>query len=304
MLKSILSKLPIVRHFLDANRNLELLLNECAASKRIQQELTVELLKANPRCNDPKSLIGHEAQLFSQNGEDGVIAEIFRRIGTTNQIFVEIGLGNGLESNTALLLQQGWQGWWIEANQAGCKEASHLFRGATEANRLKILQSFVTAEKIDALFKENQIPEEFDLLSLDVDRNTYYIWEALASFRPRVAVIEYNGLVPPSANYKVPYAPEAAWDGSGQFGAGLKSYELLGAQLGYRLVGCELTGANAFFVRADLVEDHFMEPFTAERHFQPLRLHLLRNPHCPRKFEWEAVPNRKTSSKGLHSETQ
>ena len=292
MLKSLIRKLPFIRQFLERNRNLKLMLNECAAAKRLQQELAVELIKANNRYDDPLCLVRHEAQFFSQNGEDGIIAEIFNRIGATNKTFVEIGLGNGLESNTAFLLQQGWCGCWVEASEEGCREAKRIFDGPISAEKLNVIQGFVKAETVEALFDEQDIPQEFDLLSLDVDRNTYYIWEALSKFRPRVAVIEYNGLIPPSADYKVSYASDAEWDGSGQIGAGLKSYELLGQRLGYRLVGCEITGVNAFFVREDLVGSNFLEPYTAQKHFEPMRLHLLRNPLYPRNFEWSDSPEK------------
>jgi hypothetical protein len=285
MLKSILRKVPIVSQLLEANHNLKLALNESVAIKRLQQESSVESLKARPCYDDPKCLIRHEGQFFSQNGEDGIIAEIFQRIGIKDRNFVEIGLGNGLESNTAFLLQQGWKGWWFEANEAGCSEARILFSEACASQLLRIVETFVKAETIDPVFRENKIPDEIDLLSIDIDRNTYYAWEALSAFRPRLAVIEYNGLIPPSVDYKVPYCANAQWDGSGQLGAGLKSLELLANQMGYRLVGCELMGINAFFVREDLVADHFLKPFIAQRHFEPLRLHLLRNPHYERKFE-------------------
>ena len=297
MLKSFFRKLPVIRQFLEANRNLKLIVNECAATKRLEQESAVESLKAQPRYDDPRCLTRHEGQFFSQNGEDGIIAEIFRRVGIKDRTFVEIGLGNGLESNTAFLLQQNWKGWWIEANETGCKEASKTFCSATESQQLRIIQNFVKAETIASLLRENEVPKEVDLLSVDIDRNTYYVWEALSEFRPRVAVIEYNGLIPPSVDYRVNYSAEAQWDGSGQLGAGLKTYELLATRIGYRLVGCELTGVNAFFVREDLVGDHFLEPFTAERHFEPMRLHLLRNPHYPREFESESVRGEANSEK-------
>jgi len=289
VLKSFFRKFPVIRQFLEANRNLKLIVNECAATKRLEQESAIEFLKAQPRYSDSQCLIRHEAQFFSQNGEDGILAEIFRRIGTTNQRFVEIGIGNGLECNTTFLLQQGWQGWWFEACEDGCAEALEIFKGPVDHKSLRVTQSFVQTESVDRLFKDSEIPQEFDLLSIDVDRNTYYIWEALSAYRPRAVVIEYNGLIPPTIEYQVPYDPDAEWDGSAQLGAGLKNYESLGNRLGYRLVGCELTGVNAFFVREDLLGDHFLEPFTAERHFEPMRLHLLRDTPYPRKFEWDAT---------------
>ena len=42
--------------------------------------------------------------MFSQGDEDGIIHEIFNRIGTANRRFLEIGAGDGLENNTAVYL--------------------------------------------------------------------------------------------------------------------------------------------------------------------------------------------------------
>ncbi len=59
-----------------------------------------------------------------------------------------------------------------------------------------------------------------------------------------------------------------------QFGASLKAYEQLGGKLGYKLVGCDFHGNNAFFVRDDLAGEHFAAPFTAENHYEPTRMSL------------------------------
>jgi hypothetical protein len=125
------------------------------------------------------------------------------------------------------------------------------------------------------------VPTELDLLSLDIDRNTYYLWEALRQFRPRLVVVEYNAAIPPGIEWKDTYGPRV-WDGTQNFGASLKAYENLGRQLGYSLVGCEFTGINAFFVRNDLVGDKFAEPFTAENHYEPPRYSMIhRRSHTP-----------------------
>ena len=59
------------------------------------------------------------------------------------------------------------------------------------------------------------------------------------------------------------------------FGASLKAFEKLAQEIGYRLVGCDLTGSDAFFVREDLVGKKFCEPFTAENHYEPMRYYLI-----------------------------
>ena len=69
--------------------------------------------------NDPKSLRRHYGQVYIQDGEDGIIAEIFRRIGgPQSRVFIEIGIENGLQNNTRFLLEQVWSGLWIEGSAA------------------------------------------------------------------------------------------------------------------------------------------------------------------------------------------
>jgi len=127
-----------------------------------------------------------------------------------------------------------------------------------------------------------EVPEEFDLLSVDIDRNDYHVWEKITHYRPRVVVIEYNSGVPPSMSWVVPY--EAKAFGLSSFGTGngasLKALEELGAKKGYSLVGCELCGVNCFFVRNDLIADRFAVPYTAENHFEPPRLAQIVFPRC------------------------
>ena len=94
--------------------------------------------------------------------------------------------------------------------------------------------------------------------------------------------MEYNASIPADVDWTVNYAPDRTWDGTHNFGASLKAFELLGRKLGYSLVGCEWVGANAFFVRDDLVADHFARPFTAANHYEPPRYSLVhRHGHPP-----------------------
>jgi hypothetical protein len=282
-MKAFLRRLPLIRDYL--------LVRDAAATlvhgqrnqlAREAQEVVRQIL-ATERYRDPRRLNGHEAQVFSQSGEDGIIGEIFRRIGPAGRRFVEIGVGNGLENNTAYLLAQGWSGSWLEGSAHAVREARHLFRRPLAASRLAILETMVTAEGVVPALESLGVSTEFDLLSVDVDRNTYYVWEALAGFRPRVVVVEYNSTIPPSDEWVVEYDASKLWNGTNYFGASLKSYELLGRRLGYVLVGCGLAGTNAFFVREDLAVDHFLPPYTAETHYEPPRYWLARVRHGHRR---------------------
>ena len=235
--------------------------------------LDEDLLLAQPRYQDARSLARHRAQMYSQNGEDGAIAEMLNRVGAESMFFVEIGVGNGSQNNTRFLLQSGWRGIWWEGSPKSCEVIKQNFANEIATDQLILVEGFVTLDNVvEGLIN---CPEEFDVLSIDIDMNTSHIWRALDWLKPRVAVIEYNPSMPPVVSCEVPYNPEAAWRGDNDFGASLKALEEIGTDLGYSLVGCELTGINAYFVRNDLVGEKFLPPFTAEHHYEPPRLHFL-----------------------------
>ena len=230
-------------------------------------------LVQHPRYSDPLRLLRYQRQICSQNGEDGMIHEIFRRIGTTNKIFAEVGVGDGTENNTSFLLSQGWTGAWVD----GESKLLHNLQNRTDINAscLRYKVAFVSRENIRGILEELGTPKEFDLLSLDIDQNTYYLWEGLEHLKPRVVIVEYNPALPPEVDWKVNYDPSRIWDGTQNYGASLKALELLGRKFGYSLVGCDFIGTNAFFVRDDLVGDKFAAPFTAENHHEPPRFSLV-----------------------------
>jgi hypothetical protein len=156
------------------------------------------------------------------------------------------------------------------------------FRDVIAQGRLKVRYSFITAESIERLFAELGVPEEFDLLSIDIDNNDYWVWQAIERYSPRVVAIEYNASFKQTVSCVVPYSPTTIWNHTNYFGASLKALEVLGRRKGYCLVGCNYTGVTAFFVRADLVGDHFAEPFAAANHYEPPRYFArMPNGHPP-----------------------
>jgi hypothetical protein len=229
-------------------------------------ELTLSRLVA--KC-DPRELCLSTTQCFSQGPEDGIIAEIFRRIGTDSRFFIEIGAGDGRENTTRLLLTLGWSGIWVEGSGKACAAIRRDFAGPLGTGQLKLVEAMVTAENIGPLLAEAGAPKRFDYLSVDLDMNTFHVWKALSAYAPRAACIEYNASIPPSYDFTVPYDPAAVWDGSVWYGASLKALERLGTARGLSLVACDFYGVNAFFVASGEDLSQFVGPFTAERHYQP-----------------------------------
>lgn len=231
-------------------------------------------LYQNPKYANSKRLNKHECQVFSQYGEDGIIQEIFNRIGTTNKYFIEFGVENGLESNTTNLLYKGWKGLWLEGSKTDYDKVNTTFSDMIGTGQLTIKNEFITAENIESLFKAGGAPTDLDLLSIDIDYNDYYIWEAISTYNPRVVITEYNSTFRPDTHFVVNYKADRVWDKSSYFGASLLAFEQLAEKKGYCLVGCSYAGTNAFFVRKDLVGDLFEAPYTAENHYEPTRFFL------------------------------
>jgi hypothetical protein len=179
-----------------------------------------------------------------------------------------------MQNNTVFLLNMGWSGLWIEGGEPAAAGATRRYAPYIDAGKLRVRRAFVTAENIESLFAQAELPQDFDLLSIDIDRNDYYVWEAIENYRPRAIVIEFSSVFPPGIDWVIPYDANKVWDGSSRTGATLTAYERLGRAKGYALVGCSLSGVNAFFVREDLAEGKFPAPFTAENHYEPPRHYL------------------------------
>jgi hypothetical protein len=210
------------------------------------------------------------AQMFSQNFEDSIIAEIVARIGDGPRTFVEIGTETGEESNTRLLLALGWKGLWVEGSPDHVARAQSVFAEEIAEGRLQVVQAFVTRDNVQGIIDAADLGE-LDFLSVDIDMMTSHIWRAIST-KPRFACIEYNGNLPPNLEFELPYDPAAVWKGDAWYGAALKTLETIGRAQSMSLVGCDLFGINAFFVRDDLTGDKFLAPFTAETHWEPIRL--------------------------------
>ena len=243
------------------------LLWELKAHRNVLSKMRIASLLSEPRHQDPKSLVKHGFKVYSQTDEDGILQEIFRRIGLKHARFVEFGCGNGVENNTVYLLMQGWSGLWMDGDSGNIESLTRLFEPYLKGGTLRAKQAMIDRGNVNELLAQE--PEEIDLLSIDIDMNDYWVWGAIECIQPRVVVIEYNASIRPPSALVVPYHPDRRWTGGNFFGASLSAMEQLGTAKGYALVGCGLTGVNAYFVRRDLLSDRFAEPYTAERHYQP-----------------------------------
>jgi len=204
------------------------------------------------------NLADTEFRCHSQNGEDGILLYIFSLIGTTNRRVLEICAGDGFECNAAnLIISHGWEGLLLDgdADQVARGSAFYSTCRDTWMAPPQFLHAWITAENIDSLVTQQGFRGPIDLLSLDVDGNDYWIWKALGAVEPRVVVLEFNAACGPERRLTISYQPDFRLDFSLQpyrCGASLPAFARLAKSRGYRLVGVESRGINAFFVRDGL----------------------------------------------------
>lgn len=245
--------------------------NEASVIKLFQSQNYEMINKGKPiRLNN------FEFKIYSQNGEDGIILEILKRVENIQGRIVEIGIEDGTECNSAnLLINFGWKGLLIEGNKEYAKKAISYY-----SEKLKIKENvdvaceFISTKNLSEVLRKSNYHEDIDILSIDVDGVDYWLWESLdKQIRPKLLIIEYNAYLPFDKAITVPndegFERYKKHQSGYYFGASLKALEKLGKIKGYSLVGCDSRGVNAFFVADEYVGNRF-EVLTALEAYFPL----------------------------------
>lgn len=223
--------------------------------------------------HEPRSLHDVELRVFSQWGEDGIIAWLVAHLPGIPTSFVEFGVEDYVESNTRYLLQtRNWRGLILDASTAHV--ATIRARRESWRHDLRADSLFITADNIDGALRDGGFSGDIGLLSIDIDGNDYWILEAMTVASPWILVCEYNALFGDKHAVSVPYVSDFtrfSTHPSGLFfGASLPAFEHLAAAKGYTLVGSNSAGTNAFFVRNDVVK--MLNGFPSDRRGSPSRL--------------------------------
>jgi hypothetical protein len=211
-------------------------------------------------------------EFFRNGGEDGRIQYLIRRVPIPNKVFVEFGVENYLESNTRFLaMNDCWSGLVMDASAENIQLIQR--DPVSWACNLKSVRAFITRENINELLKSNGFSGDLGLLSVDIDGNDYWVWEAIHCISPRIVVCEYNSLFGPKARVTIPYDPGFSRDKAHYskiyYGASVAALESLGHAKGYTLVGGNSAGNNVFFVRNDVAGA--LRPAKAADVFRPAR---------------------------------
>ena len=187
-----------------------------------------------------------EQKIFSQNGEDGVtmkLIELLYTNDTTPKFYVEFGVENGDECNTRILREKyNWGGLQMD--------------GDHENNEINLRKEFITKDNVVKLFEKYSVPENINLLSVDIDFNDFYCLKKIfENYTCDIIICEYNATHSPTEDKIVIYdRSNRGWDGSNYFGASLLSITKLGKKYNYSLVYCDKKGVNCFLIRDEIMK--------------------------------------------------
>ena len=195
-----------------------------------------------------------EFKVYSQFGDDGIIQYLVSHLPAVPS-FVEFGVEDYTEANTRfLLIHNHWRGLILDGRPD--LDAVVAGQGLPMLHQLEARSAFITAENINDLILGAGFSGEIGLLSVDIDGNDYWVWQAITCIQPQIVVAEYNAVFGADRAVTVPYSPsftrQQAHPSWLYFGASLRALCALGESKGYAFVGCNQAGNNAYFVRQDL----------------------------------------------------
>jgi quinol monooxygenase YgiN len=201
-------------------------------------------------------LLDYAKIVTSQNGEDGILEQIFKIMGSSCKHCVELGAFDGktLSNTWNLINRENWSATLIEGRELLYGLLAGRYSSgnpdpveAASAARVKTIHAFVTfsgSNSLDALLAERGVPRDFDFLSIDIDSNDWYLWESLKEYKPRLVMIEFNATIPNDVYYVQGCDPNI------NQGCSLLALIELGKSKGYELIA--VTVNNAFFVPKEL----------------------------------------------------
>jgi hypothetical protein len=245
-------------------RKLLTLTDELAEAKMLTAKVLIQQTAERGLLPDIRDA---EFKVFSEYGDDGIIQYLIRqaRISRELETFVDFGVESYIEANTLFLLRNNnWRGLIMDGSAKNIEKAKK--NTLYWRHDLTARTAFITKDNINDLIAGAGFSGAIGLLSIDIDGNDYWVWEALDVVQPIIVIAEYNSTFGSRRALTIPYDPKftrhKAHHSGLYWGCSLKALERLGAAKGYALVGSNNAGNNAYFVHRDHLNG--LRPLRAE----------------------------------------
>jgi hypothetical protein len=214
------------------------------------------------------NLNDYEFKIFSQWGDDGIIQYLIKHIHIENEIFIEFGVEDYMESNTRfLMMNNNWKGFVMD----GSEENMHRLKNKPWYWKYSLINKaiFINNENINQLLSMTGF-ENIGILHIDIDGNDLHILQIIDITRinPSIIIMEYNAVFGDERAISVPYNKDfirtTKHYSNLYSGASLAGLNYIANKKGYALIGCNLAGNNAYFVRKDLLNEEIKEKSVKE----------------------------------------
>jgi hypothetical protein len=174
---------------------------------------------------------------FSQHGQDIIALSWLRKIGFSNKVAVEFGAKNGVHfSNIRMFETLNWK----------------LYQWDKNFQNEFVNKEMISAENINEIFEKNEVPKQFDFLSIDIDSNDYWVWKAL-NYEANLVLIEYNPNFSIDKSVALKYDPNRIWENKNiAFSASFSAMVKLGKEKGY--IPIDHLGHDILFIKRSLLK--------------------------------------------------
>lgn len=208
--------------------------------------------------------LSYEKNIYSQNGEDGIIEVLVNSIKECKKIFLEIGWGDGSCNMTRNLIDRGWSGVGVDAAFIEPNSSLNLPKDFIYKNMM------VLPNNLPSVFLDT--PRDLDFFSLDIDSFDYDVseWMLKNNFRPKVVCLEINYRFGNQSVASMPFKEKPGkkkiYRKTSLFGCSINKYKELWETFDYSFFGYDSTLTNVFFYNNETVNNlnlpfHRLEEF-------------------------------------------
>ncbi len=218
------------------------------------------LLNIREKYNHISNLQDVDYKIFSQNGEDGIIDYLLNKIKVDKPKFVEVGVGDYLESNTRFVFERTSASGLIidcmEGLEAQVKKNMKLWKG-----ELFIHEEMIRSTSLNKILAKYNFSKNTDLFSLDIDGLDYWVVKNLPNNFSKIAILEYNAIFGDELEVSVPeiemFDRKKYHHSYLCYGSSLKALINLMKNKNFYFIGTNLMRNNAFFISNDFPKDKY-----------------------------------------------
>ncbi len=144
------------------------------------------------------TFLKYRKNIYSQNGEDGILEELIKRINLKEIQVCEFGAWDGKHYSNTFNLVENYSAKAVYIEQDRIRFNDLIQTSKHFKNILPINSSINLNENLfDKVVSNTFLKKDFDILSIDIDSNDLEIWESIKNYEPKIVIIEICSYISP-----------------------------------------------------------------------------------------------------------